>query len=279
MRTRRWIGALVLATCILSSCGFDPSSEQASTTATSASAATTTSLPPGGRQPTPDDPLRVILAGDSVMADLAPAVIDALGRGGSVEAKFVLAPGVALDATSTVLWRQQLSTFDPEVIVVLVGTWETDGDLGPPGRLGWRARYDREVLDPFVELVTGEGAELIWVGMPAVRDATSTFLLAELNAAYGGLADRHEQVTYVPGGEFVSAPDGGYAEFLEGPDGLERARRVDGLHLCPAGAIRLAEPVIDAIADRWNVPRADDWQTGDWRRPPALLKPEECPPV
>ena len=213
------------------------------------------------------------------MADLAPPVIAALGRGGVVDAKFVLAPGVALDATSTVLWQQQLATFDPEVIVVLVGTWETDGDLGPPGEAGWRPRYDAQILDPFVNLVTGEGAELIWVGMPAVRDPTSTFLLANLNAAYAALADRFDQVSYIPGGEFISAPTGGYAEFLEGDHGVERIRRIDGLHLCPGGAVRLAEPLVDAIVARWNVAAVGDWRDADWRRPPAFLKPEECPPA
>jgi hypothetical protein len=213
------------------------------------------------------------------MADLAPAAADALNRGGSTEARLMLSPGVSLDASGEVLWRQQLDTFDPEVIVVLVGTWETGGELGVPGAPGWRARYDSEILDPFVELVTSGGAELVWVGMPAVVDDGSTFLLAELNAAYADLPDRFDAVTYIPGAEYVSAPNGGFAEFLDGPDGPERVRRIDGLHLCPAGALRLAEPVIEQIVEHWNVPIAEDWRVGDWRRPPTFVKPEECPPA
>lgn len=282
MRTARWFGAVVVAGLVAVGCGYDPPDDPVTPVAatdTPPRTTTTTTTPPGGRQPTPDDPLRVVLAGDSVMGDLAPAVIDALNRGGSSEARFVLSPGVGLDATADVLWRQQLETFDPEVVVILVGTWETGGDLGRPGAPGWRALYDEEILDPFVELVTGMGADLVWVGMPAVLDVGSTFLLAELNDAYAGLEERFDAVTYVPGGEFVAAPTGGYAEFLDGPDGLERVRRTDGLHLCPGGAVRMAEPILDQIAGRWNVATADDWRTGAWREAPILLKPEECPPV
>jgi hypothetical protein len=263
-------------------CGYDPSGDvagPAEVTSTTSTTSTTTTLPPGGRQPTSEDPLRVVFAGDSVMADLAPAAIDALNRGGATEAKFILAPGVSTDPATEVLWRQQLDSFDPEVVVLLVGTWETKGGLGSPDAPGWRARYDTEILDPFVELVTGDGAELIWIGMPAVVDPQSTLLLTELNMAYAALSDRFDAVTYIDGGEYVSAPTGGFAEFLDGPGGLERVRRVDGLHLCPDGSTRLSEPVLDEVVTQWNVPVADDWRQGDWRLPPALLKPEECPPV
>ena len=60
---------------------------------------TTTSVPPGGRQPTPEDPLRVTFAGDSVMAEFAPALIEALERqrldGGPLRAVARRSPGTA----------------------------------------------------------------------------------------------------------------------------------------------------------------------------------------
>jgi hypothetical protein len=282
MTASRWVGAALVAALGAAGCGYNPPDEGVVPTVAppvTSAATTTTMLPAGGRQPTAEDPLRVVFAGDSVMAELAPPASDALNRGGSTEAKFVLSPGVSLDAAGGVLWRQQLETFDPEVIVVLVGTWETGGTLGVPGAPGWRARYDTEILEPFVDLVTSGGAELVWVGMPAVAEDESTFLLAELNAAYADLPARFDGVTYIAGGEYLSAPTGGYAEFLDGVDGPERVRRIDGLHLCPDGAVRLAEPVVGQIEERWNVPIADDWRSGDWRRPPILVKPEECPPV
>jgi hypothetical protein len=278
--TTRRLGALLLL-AVVAGCGYDPPSDvvQPASATDSAPPPTTTTVPPGGRQPTPDDPLRVVFAGDSVMADLAPAAVDGLVRGGASEAAFVLSPGVALDPSAETIWRRQLETVDPDVIVVLVGTWETGGQLGEPGTAGWRARYDAEVLDPFVELVTSGGAQLIWVGMPAVVDALSTFQLGALNEAYASLPERFDQVTYIAGGDYVSAPTGGYAEVLEGPEGPVRVRRVDGLHLCPEGATRIAEPIFDALVADWNVPVAEDWRDGDWRRPPQLVKPEECPPV
>ena len=282
MRGQRWIGAAMGLAIIMAACGYDPPDDVTIATdapaSTPPSTAPPTTLPPGGRQPTAEDPLRVIFAGDSVMAELAPAAIEALNRGRRVEAKFVLSPGVTLDDGAAVIWQQQLEDFDPELVVVLVGTWETGGQLGVPGSPGWREQYDSLVLDPFVQLLTSTEAELVWVGMPAVSDPESTFVLVELNSAYSELPSRFDGVTYIPGGEFLSAPTGGFAEFLDGPNGPERVRRVDGLHLCPPGAERLAKPVLDHIVGRWNVPVAEDWRDGDWRRPPILDKPEECPP-
>lgn len=274
---------VVVGGLVLGACGYDPpeqtapTGEQALVVPAPSPTTTTTTVPPGGRVPTPEDPLRVLLAGDSVMADLAPAAIDALNRGGATEARFGASPGLVLEPTAEAVWRQQLESFDPEVVVVLVGTWEIGDRLGTPGSEQWRARYDAEVLDPFVELVTSQGAEVIWVGMPAVEEPDSTLVLVELNSAYEDLEDRFPGVRYVPGGEYVSSPEGGYTDVLEGPDGPERVRRVDGLHLCPGGAVRLAQPVLDLIEARWAVPVAEDWTTGEWREPPLLQEPEECP--
>ncbi|MEL7207036.1 MAG: hypothetical protein AAGK32_02185, partial [Actinomycetota bacterium] len=97
-------------------------------------------------------------------------------------------------------------------------------------------------------------------------------------AAYEALPERSAAVTYLPGGEYVSAPDGGFAEVLVDETGTaQRVRRVDGLHLCPEGAARIAEPVFAHLVEQWNVTVAEDWETGDWREPPQLAKPEECP--
>ena len=85
---------------------------------------TTTSVPPGGRQPTPEDPLRVVLAGDSVMNGLAPAIATALNEGGDSQVQFDLAPSIARDTASRVLWQQQLDATSPDLVVMLIGTWE-----------------------------------------------------------------------------------------------------------------------------------------------------------
>lgn len=67
---------------------------------------TTTSTPPGGRQPTAEDPLRVTFAGDSVMAEFAPAMIEALQGTGETVGRFVLSPSIARDGAANLIWQQ-----------------------------------------------------------------------------------------------------------------------------------------------------------------------------
>jgi hypothetical protein len=280
----RLLAGLLAACCLFaaSACADDarrPAAAGASPTETTLPV-TTTSVPPGGRQPTADDKLRVILAGDSVMNGLAPAVATALNEGGESEAKFELTPSIARDAASKVLWQNQLASFHPDLVVMLIGTWERSSGDFDPGDPGWSARYQSEVLDPFAAMVTDAGAKVLWIGMPAVPDDAVTLQFVALNSEFEALAERNDDVDYIEGGEYLNGPDGKWTDVLPAADGTpERVRRTDGLHLCPGGSQRLAEPVVAAIQAQWNIAIGDNWQNGPWRQPPTLAKPEECPPV
>ncbi|HMQ25361.1 MAG TPA: hypothetical protein PKA98_05195 [Acidimicrobiales bacterium] len=257
--------------------GTEPSAAEATDVAPTT---TTTPVPPGGRQPTPADPLRVVLAGDSVMNGLAPAVATALNEGGDSQVQFDLAPSIARDTASRVLWQQQLETTRPDLVVMLIGTWERGDANFQPGHPNWAPQYQAQVLDPFAEMVTDAGAQILWIGMPAVESGADTLQLVALNSQFRALAERDDDVDYVEGGDYLNGPDGGYTDRLPGADGtLERVRRLDGLHLCPEGSERLAVPVLEYAQQQWNVAVAPGWETMPWREPPTLDKPEECPPV
>lgn len=259
--------------------GTAPTAAQAPTT-TEVPTTTTIPLPPGGRQPTADEKLRVILAGDSVMNGLAPAVATGLNEGREADAKFELAPSIARDAASRVLWQTQLEEFHPDLVVMLIGTWEKRDPNFDPGDPAWAARYQSEVLDPFAAMVTDSGAKLLWIGMPAVPADSDTLQFVALNTQFEALAARDDNVDYIEGGQYLNGPDGQWTDVLPAADGSpERVRRSDGLHLCPAGAERLAIPILQVIQQQWNVAIGFNWQNGQWRQPPTLDHPEECPAV
>ncbi len=108
--------AALLAVAVLASCstsgGAEPADraadEAASTTTSTAPTTTTIPLPPGGRQPTARNPLRVLLAGDSLMADMALALTSTLHDGGQAVARLTAAPSIARVEPYITLWRQQL---------------------------------------------------------------------------------------------------------------------------------------------------------------------------
>lgn len=246
-----------------------------------APAPTTTSIPPGGRQPDRDDPLRVLFTGDSIGAEVAAPAMAALGGGGSVVNYFVANPSIPRDPARKALWEARLAESDPEVVVVLVGVWERMG-FGRDQQQGQTVgEYRREVIDPFVDLVTSQGAELVWVSSPLVEDLTASSQIAFLDEAFRGLGESDDRVEYIDAAGLVAGPDGEFIDVVAAADGsVERVRRLDGTHLCPGGAVRMATPLIESVAQRWNLPVDADWPAGTWRAAvPFEDAPTECPAV
>lgn len=276
----RTVGLLAAVTLVLGAC----SAAGGDTTADAGESPTTTTtipLPPGGRQPTPDDPLNVLFAGDSIGLELAAPSIDALGGGGSAATFFVGNPSITRDAARNGLWELRLEQSDPDVIVMLVGVWERMV-FGRDQLAGQTvAEYRTQTIDPFIDLITSHGAEVVWVTSPLPQDSTAAAQIEFLNEAFQTLGESDDRVHFVDAVDTVANPDGSFADVMFGPDGTaERVRRIDGTHLCPGGAVRMAQPVLDWIVERWNVPLADDWQNGAWRTAePFENAAVDCPAV
>jgi hypothetical protein len=231
---------------------------------------------------TPRSPVRVLLAGDSVMRNLAPALKAALGDGGRADVRFILAAVIQNDPTVRITWEEQLRTFRPEIAVMFIGSWETfeiirhGGVLGDPA---WRAQYERDILDPWVQFITSGGARVVWVGNAVAGDPAVTDNFAAYDNVLRALPERWPQVTFVTSAVALNGSVGpGYHDVVMGDDGVPvRTRQTDGLHLCADGAARLAAVVVDALAPA--VVARPGWDSGPWRRDTAIFPPEKCPPV
>jgi hypothetical protein len=280
-RLRRAAALVLLSAALAAACSSGSDGDDASPATASTVPVTTTSLPPGGRQPTAQRPLRVTFAGDSVMGEVAPALIQALEGTGETRARFLLAPSIARGGAGGVIWNRELQRHHPELIVLLVGFWE-DKIIGETasGQPGWANQYRRTVVDPFLDLLTRDGAKVLWIGMASVNEPNLTARLARMNSVYLDAADARDDVDFIPAGRYLSTPQGGYADVLPSPVSGQplRIRRTDGLHICPDGLALLGPPGLEAITEQWNITAAYGWQQGSWRRPPLLHAPEECPP-
>jgi len=272
----------VLAAVLFAGCTSDTGASQNEATSTSVSdttvdaeATTTTTFVDDGRP-------RVVLGGDSVMGNLAPGVI--AGLGDAVHAQYLAQARISGDAAATQAWRSMVEEQDPDLIVIHVGSWEVLSPAFRPSDPTWFETYATDVLDPFVELLTSGGARVLFLGPAAAREEQKTFNLIHLNRELLAVADRNPDVDFLNAGTYVNGPTGGFTEVLPGPDGDPiRIRRTDdlGLHLCPAGVVRLGTPVIAWIDENLDedVTPVEGWDHADWTRPPELEKPEQCPPV
>ena len=280
-------GALVALALLAPACGpgggdTEATAQTAEATTTSSTTTTTTTTlppPPGGRRPTARDPLRVLMAGDSLMADISLAIASTLHDGGKARARLVAAPSVPRDDVMRALWRRQIDQYDPEVIILFIGVWEAMGinalSTEPLGSLAWERAYRRDLLKPYLRLLTSEGAEVVWVGMPPDLNASRQEIFAAMNRAVRGLARVSSELEYVPGDRILAGPGGTWTDVLPGPrGGSQRVRRIDTTHLCAEGAVRLARPVLRYLQRQWDVPLAENWPDRNWR---WVFSPAECP--
>ena len=250
----------------------------------------------GSVPPTLPEPVHVVLAGDSVMAGLVPPVTAALESTGRVQVDFILTPAILRDPSVRFTWSQELAVLDPDLVVMFVGTWEDravpvdDGSSPTTQRPGatsstldpddprWGVRYRQEVVDPWLDLITAEGAKVLWIGAPPVGDAERSRFFDDLNEVFASLPRDWPSVTYLDPAPALGASGDDFAASLNLPDGTPvRLRQVDGLHLCPTGAQLLAEITLDEISAELRVPVATTWQDGTWREDQGLYPVEGCP--
>lgn len=222
----------------------------------------------------PPGPPQVVLAGDSLMRELSAPLIAALA--GPAEPSYVAMPSVFETPTTVAEWEARMASTPPDLVVVLVGTWE--GILVQQRHLeaGFADVY-AEGVRPFVEAVVGGGAEVLWLGYPALDLADEAAQLAALDEVWSGLPGVFPGVAYFDAGEAV-APGGEFLETVPLPGGGDlRVRQGDGRHLCPEGALLMAEPVVQAVAEQLDLTPNPGWQEGGWRDDPAVYEhPELC---
>jgi len=198
----------------------------------------------------PDDGRpRVLIAGDSVLAEAARPLAHALETTGAAHAGFLLAPKLPRTPSEAALWATAVEGYDPDVVVLSIGHWESQALLGDFARGDYLepGRYRRDLVDPAVATLTAGGAEVLWVGPTAIRDPEETALVGRLEEDYRAVAAERDDVAFADGDTWV-APDG-YTDTLPGPDGTPVAvRRADGIHLCPDGQVLMAQGLLGALA-------------------------------
>lgn len=191
---------------------------------------------------------RVLLVGDSVMGQTAPALSRALGD--DVDVRNESVSGSGLLTPWFVDWpaelRRLLRVADPDVVAFLfVGNYRGDDEpeyetatghqIEQPGDpafyRAWQAQAER------MTEMASEEADVIWVLPPPMANATDARIVA-------GLREVYEAVAEETGADLVDADDS-----LAGPDNefVARWRAVDGVHLAPDGARRLGDQLADTV--------------------------------
>jgi uncharacterized protein len=203
-----------------------------------------------------EDPLRVLLIGDSLIG----AVGDGFGRlmdarddvswGSDVRVATGLARPDVLDWPAHL--AEQLGARDPDVVVLMIGGNDDQSLLVPGGdpvhygRDGWEQEYEARAAR-VMDIAGGDGRTVVWVTLPAMRPGRLDAARQLTNAAVERAAVGRD-VVVVDAGQLVSP--GGYAARVDGV----QVRADDGVHLTHAGGDRVAPAIAAAIRERWGAP-------------------------
>ena len=261
----------LLATTLASSTTTSTTSVVSSTTTS------TTTLPlPRGRIPTVDDPLRVLVLGDSATYEIEPGLTAALEHTGLVDSTDWTQMGLGLSRWPEFPWWEAwagyVAEIRPDAVVLQVGIWDVEegvfsGTRRPvPTDSDWEQQF-AFLMDVAVEVLTVDGADLYWLTMlPAPPDAASP---ERLNRLVVELANRDERVSVVDLAPAFSR-DGEYVRVVERNGVVWPIRKVDGVHLCREGAGLAGRVVAEAIAADHGVMVDVGWEDGAWRSNPKF---------
>ena len=247
-----------------------PSAMVASTTIAATApkpAPSTTPLTPALRIATPEEPLRVLAVGDSLMLDLQYGLERVLDPRPDVvvEGRGALGFGFTVphwDWDDDVLadYAEMVASFQPDVVVVMIGANEFQGyalegeDL-EPGSERWREVLLERADDAMSHWRAG-GATVYWWTTPTMRGAG--YLTDDLNGVWATTIDAWmEGAGMIDSMAILGGPDGAYRESIEDSDGSPiPLRKEHGVHFFEVGADLLAMQLEDRlVVDGWLVYR------------------------
>jgi uncharacterized protein len=205
---------------------------------------------------TPDAPLEVLLAGDSLIG----AIADGYGRR-SLDDELVdwdkdvrISTGLARpDVLDWPLHLQQLlDARDPDVVVLLLGGNDDQSLVGGADRVvhygqpGWEEEYQARVAR-LQTIAASQGRTVVWLELPSVRPGRLEQARQRMNAAARGAAA--ETGALVIDTDAILAPQG-YTPRLAGV----QVRADDGVHLTHPGGDLVAEVIHQVVSDRFGLP-------------------------
>jgi hypothetical protein len=220
----------------------------------SASDATTTTI--GVRIPTASDPLRVLVAGDSLVGWIAPALEEEIPPEDPVEVIDDWKGSTGLIRTDYFDWpariEQDMTAHDPDVVVLGFGGNDTQGITTDAGVLAlgtpaWKTEYQRRVGE-VLDLIEAPGRTVYWVGLPLTRSDAIEDLRPVMTSAIEAEVGSRPWAHLIDTRDAL-APDGTFTSQLPDEDGeLVTTMAPDDIHPSLEGGVRIVDEFLPQLA-------------------------------
>jgi hypothetical protein len=225
--------------------------------------------PPRRERFTARRPLRLWLAGDSLVIVPAESILREIAGNravepvGEVEGRL----STGLERPDVYNWftrlRDVMRTEKPRAVVVMFGGNDDHGYMTglPEGRSissfgsqAWREEYRHRVAT-IMNAATRQGAFVVWIGLPITKDAEQTARYDAINAiVQSEAAKRPGRASYLDTYFFFAGKDGGYAQYVEdGAGRLLKMRADDGVHFERAAGDLIADKVMERLEGRFRI--------------------------
>ena len=210
---------------------------------------------PAWPQPTPGNPIEVLVTGDSEAEFLGQRMTDQANPG-LIEVETVARNATGLTNPDFFNWelnaQQEMDARDPDAVVMAIGgndgfNVEAGGRLYAPQDPEWQTEFARRAAVVATTL-SGEGRRPVyWVPPPTARDPGLNEIYATQNRAVEQAEAAVPWLRYVD--VYSTLNNGKYSDDLKIDGRRVLARQSDGIHFSRDGAIAPARLVLEAMAE------------------------------
>jgi uncharacterized protein len=209
---------------------------------------------PSYRQPSPGEPLEVLVTGDSEAEFLGQRLTDQ-SPPGLLEVETVARNATGLTNPAFFNWelnaQQEVAARDPDAVVMAIGgndgfNVEAGGQLYGPSDPEWQTEFARRVAVVAEEFGADGERPVYWIPPPTARDEEQDEIYAAQNRAVEQAARAVPGLRYV---DVYSTLNGGkYSDSLKIDGRKVLARQPDGVHFTREGSVAPARLVLEQMA-------------------------------
>ncbi len=234
------------------------------TTSTGTPAPTTTTTTPTTRRvPTAQQPLKVWLAGDSLMGTIAESFADKTAGNSLFTSSQDFRIGTGLTRPDVYNWpgavSREIATNNPDVVILVFGT-NDDQDMETGGHRvslqsdAWKEEYVLRV-NQILDATANGVRQVIWLGLPAVRRPRLNVTKDYINIILKAAVAKHPNSTFVDTGPLLDGAGNSFTTYLTNSGGKAiTVRESDGIHITLAGADLVTPVLLADINQLWHLP-------------------------
>ncbi len=207
--------------------------------------------------PTPADPLRLHVMGDSMVRFFGDVMVGLANDTGVIEASTEHQLSSGLSRPDFYDWPTRivevLAAEDPDAVVLMFGGNDSqaivvDGQIARRFSDAWVQEYSARVGHVMDLVTTDPDRVLIWVGQPIMEDPEYDSRMRGVNEVFEAEAAKRDRVHYVDTRDLFRGPNGGFSRYVADTDGqLADVRLTDGVHLSTVGGRWLSQVLLDEL--------------------------------